>query len=167
MDAEVDFTLEVEYHPIAFHVRRATNVQENVTECVTKALKHFLDGAFPVLEKLSGLWCDLYFPVRNESVYSRYSTEFEYLDKPDLSRRILFTNIFVERIESGDALDGFQPPPFAYLYGDEILPENTKIVVKLRRNKTLTYQLDKTGELYGMDDVLLRILHLTPIASGD
>lgn len=130
--------------------------------------KEVIDSLLPSMSNdLFGLNMEFYFPIQNNSIYGEHDNQFTYSTEPDVVGRYLgLGGILSERWKSDKTIDLYNSSePYVLTVGDEEVPLNTKVIVKLENEKLYTFRVRTIITFPGNDGYLYRKLMLVPMES--
>lgn len=116
-----------------------------------------LSRIIPLLTKLNGHLCTIYYPQEQESIYNRDSQELLYGANPDDTINLLFDKIPELRNEMEDLIDSFDLDDYVNIYTlNDSIPKDSQI--RTRFNSTpWAFRVKDKKIFYGADDKLLYV----------
>lgn len=98
-------------------------------------------SVFNKLLRIKGITCDIYYPVKNNSIFNLEDSLIEYNGVPDETKKLLVFNIFQESFIGQDEFDPFTNEAFVLTTFEDKLPLQTKIILNFMGRK-LSYKID-------------------------
>lgn len=123
----------------------------NIVETIANINELSTFYQLPVLTKLQGLRCSVYYPLENESHYNN-DTKFSYSENPNQTKQILIKNTFQEVLMGNNSYDPYGESLIeAIVLYQDIIPVNSKIQAFKGSGYTL-YRVDNNPNVITSND---------------
>lgn len=160
--ADTDYTT---FEITGLTVFKAIRYSLNVTERVLRVAKKVATTVLNALAKPMGFRAEIYYPIKNRSVYGASDSTIFYDINPDLRGFYVFTGMISERYASDVTLDvyGGSPAVFLYMPSGIKVPENSRVVVRLSRTNVFAFSVLNVKGIEGVDAQVFQKLALVPL----
>jgi hypothetical protein len=136
----------------------------SVTEIVLEVAHEVSDVVLEVVEETQGYWTEFFWPEKSTTSMYGHLGDIRYPKVPDHARRMVWTNLHVERLESGENWDVFGvEKPTGYLSGNVDIPDDALVRVWVRDAKSFDFQVDNVAVIPGKDGAIVKKLNILPV----